>query len=135
MTLRNVLTSTVRVDVRLCGSIPRKDMDSENNQVLENRQGALCLSHLAEGSHANGPVCENPTPTLMNNHHICDGLAGILSNHLSLNVVDDDQSSVPNIEKTTRTSLLPNFALTPIMEPPSWAVPARGEASLEVRLW
>lgn len=101
--------SPVRVDVRLCGSIPRSAMADQLGL-----QGAPCpLSDLTSSdlnasylAVANGSSGE--WSTLKPSH----GLASLVSQNHSMERIH--QQAPP-----------------PLYEPPTWAVPARGEARLE----
>jgi FHA domain len=105
--------SPVRVDVRLCGSIPRSDMPHQLGL-----RGAPCpLSDLTSSdlnlAAANGSSSD--TSTLLK-ASLCDGPVGkFMAQQRSMARIPDDVS--PPVL---------------IYEPPSWAVPARGEARLEV---
>lgn len=108
-----VPSSPPRVDVRLCGSIPRKDI---TDQLVQ--RSALCpLSDLTSSDlnasflAANGPSSDHLTHKAL----AFDGLTNIAS-HTSMTRIQSDASSP-----------------APVFEPPSWAVPAQGEARLEVR--
>jgi FHA domain len=105
--------SPVRVDVRLCGSIPRSDMPHQLGL-----RGAPCpLSDLTSSdlnlAAANGSSSD--ASTLLKSSS-CDGPVGkLVAQQRSMAGIPDDVSP-PAL----------------IYEPPSWAVPARGEARLEV---
>lgn len=87
----------VKVNVRLCGSIPRTEMDS------------LCLKQQQSTA----------VPTSMH----CDTVAQQLCSQLSN--FQQQQEQQHNQQLHSAPSRLPTF------EPPSWAVPAGGEARLE----
>jgi pSer/pThr/pTyr-binding forkhead associated (FHA) protein len=107
------------VNVRLCGSIPREDMID--------LQGALCgLKGLSSSDRslsgtglavANG--CGSELSTLRTTN-VCEALNGVLHHNHNIH----NMTGVP--------SLVERSPLVPLFEPPSWAVPAKGEARLEV---
>ena len=95
--------SHVRVNVRLCGSIPRTEMDAES------------LKHQQQQYLSQPPPLESSSSTMMtDNDSIAQQLCSQLSN------IQQQQQQAP-----ATASRLPTF------EPPSWAVPASGEARLE----
>jgi hypothetical protein len=121
------LVSPVRVDVRLCGGIPRKDM--KDHQLVK-ESGARCsLKVLASHSvtslniaclAANGPTSDCSTSgSTHRTIGVCDATSGLVHNNISL-------------LQSTENMFTP---LSPLMEAPSWAVPARGESRLEVSLF
>lgn len=105
--------SPVRVDVTLCGSIPRSAMADRFGL-----RGAPCpLSDLTSSdlnasllAAANGSTsdCSTLKPS------VCHGLAGLVAQNPSMARIQSDP-----------------IHQAPLYEPPSWAVPARGEARLE----
>jgi len=99
------------VNVRLCGSIPRKDLTQTGAPC--SLKGCLTSSNALRPCFAttNGP---NEGSTLRKSA-ICEALQGFLSHSNSLESMRAKQ----------------NAALGPVLEPPSWAVPAKGEARLE----
>lgn len=111
--LRPAPISPVRVDVGLCGSIPRSAMA---NQL--GLRGAPCpLSDLTSSdlnasrlAVANGSASECPTLSKSSSYH---SLSGIVAQNSSMARIQSDLSQQA------------------LYEPPSWAVPARGEARLE----
>jgi len=119
-------TNTMSVDIRLCGNIPRNEMKDRFGgapltlTALTSRTG-ISAHRLAETN--GGPtlpktVCDSSFPSAP---------ALIL------------QNSTNNNDKMARGVLVENQQhhsqpLAPVLEPPSWAVPARGETRLEVRL-
>ena len=110
------LLSPPRVDVRLCGSLTRSEVADKYLQQRGSSQeprGAPCGELTA--SHLNS--IQTPE-TLKAKTSLYDGLSGIVSQNPSL----------PRIQSAASQH-------SPLMyEPPSWSVPARGEARLEVRL-
>ncbi|KAL3913124.1 MAG: hypothetical protein SGILL_006614 [Bacillariaceae sp.] len=90
----------VRVNVRLCGSIPRTEMDAESLKQQQQYQ--------------------QTAPSLEQNSSN-DSIAQQLRSQLSS--FQQQQQAAP--ATTTTSTRLPTF------EPPSWAVPASGEARLE----
>ena len=110
--------SPVRVDVRLCGSIPRRDI---TEQLVH--RGAPCplgdlTSSDLNASGANSSSSERPTH--LKAASAFDGLADLVSQHPSMARIRCDSAAPPQ--------------QLPVFEPPSWAVPAQGEARLEVCL-
>ena len=112
----NDTINTMTVDIRLCGNIPRNEMKAHfgapyPTTALTSQPDHLSTASLAE---ANGPTLHK-----LNN---CsdDGLEGLTIQKTinMLNVLSSDKQ----------------LPLTPVLEPPSWAVPARVETRLEVRL-
>lgn len=102
--------SPVRVDVGLCGSIPRSAM-ADHLAV----RGAPCpLSDLTpsdlNASHLAG-TNGSSTPSKSSAFH---GLSGIVAQNSSMARIQSDLAQQ-----------------APLYEPPSWAVPAKGEARLE----
>jgi len=116
-------TNTMSVDIRLCGNIPRNEMKDRFGgapltlTALTSRTG-ISAHRLAETN--GGPtlpktVCDSSFPSAP---------ALIL------------QNSTNNNDKMARGVLVENQQhhsqpLAPVLEPPSWAVPARGETRLE----
>lgn len=102
--------SPVRVDVRLCGSIPRSAMADQ----LAVRGAPCPLSDLTlsdlNASHLAGT---NGSSTL-SKPSVYNGLSSIVAQNSSMARIPCDLSQQ-----------------APLYEPPSWAVPARGEARLE----
>ena len=107
------------VDIRLCGNIPRRDMEEH----ILGSQGAPCsLSALPSGANTLSTKClavDNALNDAAPTHRtigVCDGLTSLLLQNKTkaMGVLQDKQPFVP------------------LFEPPSWAVPARGETRLEV---
>jgi len=108
------------VDIRLCGNIPRKELQDHFTlpgapcilSALTSQAATLSTSCLAGAN-----VSDNRYPT----HHtttLCDDLRGFVAHNKS----------------NMRSALQETQPLSPLFEPPSWAVPARGETRLEVSL-
>jgi hypothetical protein len=109
---------SVRVNVRLCGGLSRTDMSSKSPNSNEELVGARCRPCLAKTScESNGCVYEGPTLS-KNPQHVMDD--------------EPDTEDLPHF-LSSHSLNTESFPVAPVMEPPSWAVPARGEASLEVR--
>ncbi|EEC46089.1 predicted protein [Phaeodactylum tricornutum CCAP 1055/1] len=110
---------TMSVNVRLCGSIPRRDMKLFGDGAPVSRLASLTSScnRLNIGSLAATNGCKNEDSTLSTTSTF-NG-----SDHTSLSPLNEH----PNM----RGILTEHQALTPLFEPPSWAVPAKGEAHLE----
>jgi hypothetical protein len=106
--------NTMTVDIRLCGNIPRHEMKSRfgapyPTTALTSQADFLSTACLAE---TNGP-------TLRKINHCNNEALESLTNQKHLNMLNGLSS-----EK--------QLPLTPVIEPPSWAVPARLETRLEV---
>jgi len=98
--------SSVRVDVRLCGSIPRS--------AMAGLRGAPCnpLSDLTSSDLNMSLATTNGSSSdLTLKPSVYHGLAGLVAHN-------------PSMVRIVQSDL-------PLYEPPSWAVPARGEARLE----
>lgn len=105
--------SPPRVDVKLCGSMSRSEIADKYLQQRGSSQqarGAPCGELTA--SHLN----TIHTPETLNQKTTLFDLAGIVSQNPS-----------------ARMQSVPCQQPPPVYEPPSWSVPARGEARLEVR--
>lgn len=101
--------SQVTVNVRLCGSIPRQEMES-----LTLKQHHYQSSKLSD-RHAAISLAVNTIER--------DSAAGLLCSQLSIM----QQQQHPQATSTLQSRSPPTY------EPPTWAVPSRGEARLEVR--
>ena len=122
-------TNTMSVDIRLCGNIPR-------NEIKE-RFGAPCslvvpdltsLTSRSGISAAFGLAETNGCPTLPKT--ICD--AALSTGNLSIlqNTTNNNENMARGVlaEKHPQQQL----HVQPLLQPPSWAVPAKGETRLEV---
>jgi len=122
-------TNTMSVDIRLCGNIPRNEMKERfgapcsltalPSLSLTSRHGISTAFSLAE---------TNGSPTLPKT--ICDAALATGSN---LSILHNST----NNENMTRAVLIekqyaPQQSHAQVLEPPTWAVPARGETRLEV---
>ena len=122
------LFSSVRVNVRLCGSVPRQDMETLSltksaPHVLRTLNGLNTSSYLAATNGSSDDCVRRDSSTL---HTIGD---------TSNSTGSRPCSQLPNVQQSETLpipSTMPQRRITPI-EPPSWAVPASGEARLEVR--
>jgi len=106
--------TTMSVDVRLCGSIPRRDMKDVPSQgappsLKSLTSRAKLLSTASRLAEVNGCKSESTHTTIS----LCDGLDGLIGHK---NCMKDVQQQ----------------PLVPVLEPPSWATPAKGDARLEV---
>ena len=120
----NRSSQTMTVDIRLCGNIPRRDMDEH---LLRPRGAPCSLSALPSGAKTLSTNClavddalNEATPThrtIGNTIGVCDGLTSLLLQN-----------------KNKAMGVLQDKPFVPLFEPPSWAVPARGETRLEVRV-
>jgi len=105
--------TTMSVDVRLCGSIPRRDMKDVPSQgappsLKSLTSRAKLLSTASRLAEVNGCKSESTHTTIS----LCDGLDGLIGHK---NCMKDVQQQ----------------RLVPVLEPPSWATPAKGDARLE----
>ena len=120
-------TNTMSVDIRLCGNIPRNEIKERFGapfpmavRSLTSRSGISAALGLAE---------TNGSSTLPKT--ICD--EGFVNENLSI------LQNTTNSEKMILGVLIEKQCAQqppctqPLLEPPSWAVPARGETRLEVR--
>ena len=109
---RSPLLQTMSVNVRLCGSIPRTDMKDIRGAGGGNNNGEApcslkaCLTSPPLWGHRNNQGDARKMA-------ICDALNGLAAK----------RGSVPCKQQ---------LPLGPVLEPPSWAVPAKGETFLEV---
>ena len=111
----NDTLNTMTVDIRLCGNIPRNEMKSHfgapyPTTASTSQSDYLSTACLAE---ANGP-------TLRKRNNCSEVALDGLTIQKTINMLN-----VLSSEK--------QLPLTPVLEPPSWAVPARVETRLEVR--
>lgn len=102
--------NTMTVDIRLCGNIPRHEMNALFGApypatALTSHADRLSTTCLAE---TNGP-----TPGPIRSEEV------LATTNYSINMLHAVDKQSP---------------LAPVLEPPSWAVPARGESRLEVRV-
>lgn len=101
--------NAITVDIRLCGNIPRSDMNFAPSFGAPCRLMALTSQTGVKGSSAiNGSLGDSPTL-------------------LKIDVTKD--SILPTTSPTMRGV---ENVLASMLEPPTWAVPARGETRLEV---
>ena len=112
------------VDIRLCGNIPRDE--------LKVRFGAPCSLALTSrpGISALGLAETNGCPTLPKT--VCD--TALSSGLILQNTTNNNDGTNNNMVRGVLIEKHQQQALAPVLEPPSWAVPARGETRLEVRL-
>jgi hypothetical protein len=108
--------NTMTVDIRLCGNIPRNEMKAHfgapyPTTALTSQADYLSTACLAE---TNGP-------TLRKINRCSDEALEGLTIQKTINML--------NVLSTEK-----QLPLTPVLEPPSWAVPARVETRLEVRM-
>ena len=118
--LHDSSSQSMSVDIRLCGNIPRSDM---KEQLLS--QGAPCsLAALRGEAKTVSTSCLAVTNAPDDAH----------STHRTIGVCDSLPALLLHNKSDMRGPLQEKQPLTPLFEPPSWAVPARGETRLEVRL-
>lgn len=113
---------TMSVDIRLCGNIPRKDLKEHFLSGAPCSSGALTSQthslNMTCSAGTNGSDSGGPTHRTIG---FCDGISCLGSG-----IVLQNNSNMRN--NTTQERQQP---LVPLFEPPSWAVPARGETRLE----
>lgn len=106
--------SPVRVDVRLCGSIPRSAMVDQLGlrgapcPLSDLTSSDLNADHSAKGANGSTSDCSTLKPSV---YH---GLAGLVAQNPSMARIQSNLCQQ-----------------APLYQPPTWAVPARGEARLE----
>ena len=122
--------SSVRGDVRLCGSIPREEMDAVSLTKCA-PLGSRTSSDLGSSTHStesNGSSDAWVTRDSSTHHTIEDtNSVAVLCSQLSIMQRVETQNAQALQSQCQRR-------YTPTFEPPSWAVPARGEARLEVSM-
>ena len=115
-------TSPLKLDVRLCGSVPRREMES------------LSLAKCA-------PLVLRSSQELSTNSYLSaiNGQSQRFSS--TVHTIEDDKSCVAhqlcshlnNMQQQQNiSSSLQLRRSSPVFEAPTWAVPAQGEARLEV---
>lgn len=112
-------TNTMTVDIRLCGNIPRNEMKARfgapcPTTALTSRTDCLSTACLAE---------TNGYPTLRKT---------ALFDHQSLLTGLIIRNSTSAADMTRGVLTEKQQPLSPVLEPPSWAVPASGETWLDV---
>ena len=124
------------INVRLCGSIPRKDFtivedddSSESSQRVDSLRGAPCsvpdcLTSDRRPSYF--ATTNGSTPA------VCDAavISQSLSRDTNMRSLVDDEDDVAK----AAVLLMDHKPLSVVLEPPVWAVPAKGETRLEVSL-
>ena len=124
------LSSQVKVNVRLCGSIPRPEME-----LMKQRQLQQQLIH-EQNRPSNEIHSQYMSSTAsLNASHVHDSLS-LLSTALHQQCTEDEDTRLglghtSATSSATATTIAPRKP--PTFEAPSWAVPARGETRLEVR--
>ena len=103
------------VDIRLCGNIPRNEMKAHFGAPYPTTASTSHPEYLSTAclAETNGPTLRKPNNSI---DEAMDGLT-IQKTINMLNVLSSEKQ----------------LPLTPVLEPPSWAVPARVETRLEVR--
>lgn len=106
--------NTMTVDIRLCGNIPRNEMKAHFGAPYPTTASTSQSDYLSTACLA---AANGPTLRKLNNSsdEALDGLT-IQKTINMLNVLSSEKQ----------------LPLTPVLEPPSWAVPARVETRLEV---
>jgi hypothetical protein len=121
------------INVRLCGSIPRKELgnvvEDDNGDSLVSLRGAPSRlpDYLAASGHGPSYFATTNGSTL----DLCDGLSGIVSQP------NNRGTAMQSLNSRKRTDngivVTEDKPLGPVvLEPPKWAVPAKGETRLEV---
>lgn len=124
------------INVRLCGSIPRKELGNiveDDNDNGDCHQRAVSL----RGAPCPLPDCltsdRRPSYFATTNGStlaVCDGMSGLVSQPNSRGTAM--RSLVTSGEDAAAVLLMDHKPLSPVLEPPKWAVPAKGETRLEV---
>lgn len=105
------------VDIRLCGNIPRSDM---KGQLLS--QGAPCSLAALRGEAKTLSTSRLAVTNAPDDAH---------STHRTIEVCESLPALLLHNKSEMRGPLQEKQPLAPLFEPPSWAVPARGETRLE----
>ena len=123
------------INVRLCGSIPRKDLgivEDDNNdngdphkRVPSLRGAPWSLKDCVASDLRPSYSATTNGSTLA----LCDGLPGIVSQPNSRGTAMRSFVPTSGDDEVVITDYKP---LSPVLEPPRWAVPAKGETRLEV---
>ena len=123
------LSSQVKVNVRLCGSIPRQEME-----LMKQRQLQQQLIH-EQNRPSNEIHSQYMSSTAsLNASHVHDSLS-LLSTALHQQCAEDEDTRLglgPASSSSVTATIAPRKP--PTFEAPTWAVPARGETRLEVRI-
>mmetsp|Transcript_51772 Transcript_51772/g.124972 ORF Transcript_51772/g.124972 Transcript_51772/m.124972 type:complete len:376 (-) Transcript_51772:470-1597(-) len=121
------LSSQVKVNVRLCGSIPRQDME-----LMKQRQRQQQFLH-EQNRPSNEIHSQYMSSTAsLNASHVHDSLS-LLSTALHQRCAEDEDTRLglgpASITSSATATIAPRKP--PTFEAPSWAVPAHGETRLE----
>ena len=126
------------VNVSLCGAIPRSDLPPSPAPTQSDTASAHALRENITTSHLNKqgalkpasthslslkPSDRSKTPALILNG---DNLPSLLSKTVSQSEDSEDTAPIMPRLSASRPQIIP------FIEPPRWAVPAKGEARLEV---
>lgn len=126
------------VNVSLCGAIPRSDMAASPSITESDRARAHPSLENITTFDLNKQGAQKPDPTHSLSLKTCDRStipAFVLSGDrpislLSKAVSQSEDSEDSNLTRIDASSM--RHQTIPIIEPPRWAVPAKGEARLEV---
>lgn len=116
-----LLASQVKVNVRLCGSIPRQELES-----LSLKQQQLQQNWPSHERHSQYMSSSSTTASL-NAPMIHDSLSLLTA----VNQDEEDTRLGPDYQTARESQSFPSRR-PPTFEAPSWAVPASGETRLEV---
>ena len=127
----------VKVNVRLCGSIPRVDLSSlMQQQEQQQLQESPNLPQNADSKKSNS-LPEIPSSYLFKTKEE-DCVAQKLRSHLITMQQEQAQQTKKPVRQPQHNfysqGISPSRRQSPTYEAPSWAVPASGEARLEVRM-
>jgi len=126
----------VKVNVRLCGSIPRVDLSSLMQQEQQQLQGSPNRPQNTDSNSNSLP--EIPSSYLFKTKEE-DCVAQKLRSHLfTMQQQEQAQQTKEPVRQPQHNfysqGTTPSRRQSPTYEAPSWAVPASGEARLEVRM-
>lgn len=111
----NDTLNTMTVDIRLCGNIPRNEMKVCFGAPYPTTALTSQVPHLSTSCLAETNGCPTLRKTALCDQALLSGLIIQNSDNMKRGVLTEKQQP-----------------LSPVLEPPSWAVPARWEARLEV---
>lgn len=112
------------VDIRLCGNLTRKEVNDEMCQ----RSSLYTLRNLSIPNNneltTSSSLCSF---SAFNKATLQDGLSRLLLRNQNLN------EATTSRQPSVIPDKVPISSISPIVDPPTWAEPAKGEARLEVR--
>ena len=127
-TLTSSPLTPVRVNVRLCGSVPRQEMNSLSLNSDQSAPPVMRTSNDLNKHSACSGSSESWDSLEGSTHHTIEdtnSVAALLCSQLS-NMQHHEQQ--PQAMQPLQRRISPTF------EPPTWAVPATGESRLEVSM-